>query len=59
MPLSALRVLCGEFLHAKVAELADALALGASLERGGGSTPPFRISLNRDRVRPYNRARLR
>ena len=30
--------------HAKVAELADALALGASPERGGGSSPPFRIN---------------
>jgi hypothetical protein len=27
---------------AKVAELADALDLGSSPARGGGSTPPFR-----------------
>ena len=29
-------------VHAKVAELADALDLGSSPARGGGSTPPFR-----------------
>ena len=28
--------------YAKVAELADALDLGSSPARGGGSTPPFR-----------------
>ena len=28
--------------NAKVAELADALDLGSSPARGGGSTPPFR-----------------
>ena len=30
--------------NAKVAELADALGLGPSPERGGGSSPPFRTN---------------
>ncbi len=32
-----------KFLRAKVAELVDALDLGSSSERSGGSNPPFRI----------------
>src|SRR4051794_39412670 len=33
--------------HARVAELADAQDLGSCPERGGGSTPPSRISPSR------------
>ena len=38
---------------AKVAELADALDLGSSPVRGGGSTPPFRTLSDQVRVRNY------
>ena len=34
-------------IFAKVAELGDALDLGSSPARGGGSTPPFRIRQSR------------
>ena len=37
---------------AKVAELADALDLGSSPVRGGGSTPPFRTTNTPHRQQP-------
>ncbi len=33
-----------QLMNAKVAELADALDLGSSAARCGGSSPPFRIN---------------
>ena len=42
-------------IFAKVAELGDALDLGSSPARGGGSTPPFRITRRTRKLKRHER----